>query len=185
MRRLSRRISIVAVSLAAVSLFAGGAVASPQTPMMVISGRGLDSLHLGARQSSAIAMLERLLGRATTNVAATPDLTNCGVSAQGSWHSLSVFFLHDRLVGLAFGPGHTPRVRTDLGLQLGDTLARARTLYGKRLTTSGNNGGAWFAKTSVGRLDGFLSPSGTHAQRPSSRILTIGVGVVGCPSMSP
>lgn len=169
----------------ALSLAHAGFSGAHSAPTTVLRGNGLETLRLGSAQSSAIATLNRLYGRPTSHVVATPELRNCGVEAQGSWHSLGASFNHHRLVGLAFGPGRTPSVRTDAGLRLGDTLARARDLYAKTLTTSGNNGGAWYVTTPVGRIDGFLSSSGANASRPSSTIITMDVGVVGCPAMSP
>jgi len=102
-----------------------------------------------------------------------------------SWHALTTYFNHGRLVGLSLGPGAKPNGRTPAGLELGDTLARARALYGTTLRTSTEQGGAWFVKTRDGRLDGFLDPSTGRTPGPSARILTIDVGDVGCPAMSP
>jgi hypothetical protein len=158
-----------------------GSTTSPAT----LTGAGLTALRLGTSQSKSVVTLTRLFGRPTTVVVSTPDSTNCGVSAQGSWHALSAYFDHRRLVGISIGPGRVPVIHTSSGLRLGDTLARARVLYGKNLTTSGNNGGAWFVATPQGRIDGFLNPSGAQAQGPSAIIITMGVGVVGCPAMSP
>ncbi len=185
MLALSRKIIAVFVVSTALNVANASLSDAHPSPVVVLSGNGLATLHLGARQSSAINTLVRLFGRASTRVTPTPALRNCGIQAQGSWHSLGVFFRHDRLVGLAFGPGRTPLVRTDAGLRLGDTLAKARKLYGGKLTTSGNNGGSWFIATSVGRIDGFLDPSGANSSHPSSKIITMDVGVVGCPAMSP
>jgi hypothetical protein len=96
-----------------------------------------------------------------------------------------VYVNHHRLVGFGFGPGHLPVVQRASGLNIGDALGRARALCGKRLTTSGNKGGAWFASTTQGRLDGFLSPSTVGPAKLSAKILTNDVGIVGCPAMSP
>ena len=170
---------------AALSLANAGVSGAHTSTAALLRGNGLAMLRLGARQPSAIATLDRLFGRPRSRVTATPDLRNCGVDAQGTWRSMSAYFLHDRLVGLSFGPGRTLSVRTDEGLRLGDTLARARAIYGRRLTTSGNNGGSWFVATRVGRIDGFLKPSGASALQPSATILTMDVGSVGCPAMSP
>jgi hypothetical protein len=101
-----------------------------------------------------------------------------------SWRALSAYFNRGRLVGLSIGPGTTPSVVTSLGLRLGDTVRVARSLYGKALRLSESQGGAWFVKTSDGRLDGFLRPSNGRPE-PTSRILTLDVGDVGCPAMSP
>lgn len=164
----------------------------PQNPLaaatrrpLVLDATGLSSLHLATNQSVAYQQMVRLLGKPTTPLTATPSLGLCGVGAMASWHAYSLYFNHHRLVGLSLGPGKVPAGETSRGLHLGDTLKRARSLYGTSLKTSNNGGGAWFVTTNKGRLDGFLSPSTSVAPRPQSRILTIDVGVVGCPAMSP
>ena len=107
------------------------------------------------------------------------------MAATASWHAMTAYFDHGRVVGFSFGPGHDPLVRTATGLTLGDTLSRARALYGKRLTDSNAQGGVWFAATTTGRIDGFLTPSTGRTPTGADRIETIDVGVVGCPAMSP
>lgn len=155
------------------------------TTSLVVSGQGLSTVHLGAKQTTALATLGRQLGAPSAKLTSTPGLTNCGVAATASWHAMTVFFDHGRVVGFAFGPSHLPAVRTAAGLRLGDTLSRARALYGHGLTDSNTQGGAWFAATTKGRIDGFLTPSTGRAPTGSDRIETIDVGVVGCPAMSP
>ncbi len=159
-----------------------GASAAPAT--VVLSGDAVSGVRLGEPQGRALTRLDQLLGRPTGRLATTAVLENCGVDATASWRSLSAYFDHERLVGVALGPGSRPRGETAQGLRPGDTLARARTIYGRRLTTSTAQGGVWMVRTSTGRLDGFLLPNGP---RPTarSRILTIDVGVVGCPALSP
>ena len=102
-----------------------------------------------------------------------------------SWHALSVYFDHEKLVGVSLGPGTEPVGQTAAGLRLGYSLSRAKELYGRLLRTSTNQGGAWFIKTSNGQLDGFLVPSTGLTTGLSSRIFTIDAGDVGCPAMSP
>ena len=167
-------------------------VVIPQNPLgastrrtLVLDANGLSTVHLGVNEKVAYTKLSHLLGAPTTQLRATPALDLCGVSAMATWHSFSLYFSHQRLVGMSLGPGKTPAGKTSGGLRLGDTLTRARTLYANSLRTSGNNGGAWFVAVHRGRLDGFLSPSGAAPPGPTSRILTIDVGVVGCPAMSP
>ena len=164
----------------------------PQSPLaaatrrpLILDATGLSSLHLATNQSVAFKQTVRLLGKPTTPLTTTPSLALCGVGAMASWRAFSLYFNHHKLVGLSLGPGKVPTGETSRGLHLGDTLKRARSLYGTSLTTSGNGGGAWFVATNKGRLDGFLSPSTAATPRPQSRILTIDVGVVGCPAMSP
>lgn len=185
MRAGPQRIVATLLVTAALSMANAGVSDAHPSTVSILRGNGLAMLHLGTHQPSAVTTLDRLFGRPRSRVTATPDLRNCGVDAQGTWRSMNAYFFHERLVGLSFGPGRTSSVRTEAGLGLGDTLARARALYGRRLTTSGNNGGSWFVATPVGRIDGFLNPSGANALRPSATILTMDVGSVGCPALSP
>jgi hypothetical protein len=155
------------------------------SPRLVISGNGLNVARFGARERTVETTMHRLLGKPTTPLSTTPALQNCGVSAMSSWHALSVYFYHEKLVGLSLGPGAEPNGQTSAGLRLGYSLRRAKALYGRTFRTSTNQGGAWFIKTSDGRLDGFLVPSTGLTPGPSSRIFTINAGNVGCPAMSP
>lgn len=158
---------------------------SSATTALVLSPRGISSAPLGTRQTKAEEVLTDLLGRPSKALSATSGLSNCGLDATSTWHSFSAYFNKDRLVGLSLGPGATPVGRTTRGLRLGDTLARAKSIYGTSLHTSTNQGGAWYVRTAGGVLDGFLVPSTGRSPRPSARIWTIDVGVVGCPAMSP
>jgi hypothetical protein len=152
---------------------------------LVISAHGANVAHLGEGELVAVKVLQDFLGPPTAALVSTPGIRNCGVDAMASWHSLIAYFDHDRLVGLSLGPGTIPVGRTSAGLQLGNTLARARSLYGTALRTSNVQGGAWFVRTSDGRIDGFVEPSDARSPGSTSRILTIDVGDVGCPAMSP
>jgi hypothetical protein len=150
-----------------------------------MSGQGLGVAQLGTGEPAAEKTFTQLLGAPSTPLTLTPGLSNCGLNAMSSWHGFSAYFDHGRLVGLSLGPDLTPSARTSSGLKLGDTLGRARALYGASLRSSTEQGGTWFATTSTGRIDGFLTPSTGRTPRHSARILTIDVGVVGCPAMSP
>lgn len=151
---------------------------------VVLSGRAVSGIGLGEPEGRTLIRLDRLLGRPTRRLTPTAVLENCGVDATASWHSLIVYFFDERLVGAALGPGGVPRGETAQGLQLGDTLARARAIYGRRLSTSTAQDGVWFVRTDAGRIDGFLL---VHGPRPNDRsqIATIDIGVVGCPALSP
>ena len=154
-------------------------------PLLVLNGQGLTIAHLGDRQSRVETRLLHVLGKPTMPLTSTPQLHNCGVSAMASWHSFSLYFNHERLVGVSLGPGSKPAGQTSSGLKLGNTLRHARALYGNALHTSASQGGSWSVATRNGPLDGFLIPSTGSVAGPSSRIQTIDVGVVGCPAMSP
>lgn len=162
-----------------------GAFASAPRRALVLDQYGLSTVHLGTSESSAYMKMSHFLGHPTTPITSTPALELCGVDAMASWHAFSLYFNHQRLVGISLGPGKGPSGETTRGLRLGDTLERARAIYGASLRTSANNGGAWFVAIGTRRLDGFLSPSSSRIPSPTSRILTIDVGAVGCPAMSP
>lgn len=176
---------LTVVTLLLLSLVLVATSSSATVTQLVLTPNGANVAHLGSRQSTSQKALSQLLGKPTEPLRATPGLVNCGVEAMSSWHSFSAYFNHGLLVGLSLGPGATPTGRTSRGLLLGDTLALARSLYGASLRTSTEQGGVWFVRTNKGRLDGFLVPSNGRTPKPSARILTIDVGVVGCPAMSP
>ena len=155
------------------------------TARLVINGNGLNVVRLGTSESIAVKKLSILLGAPTTQLSPTPMLRNCGVNSMAKWHAFSLYFDHSRLVGMSLGPGNEPLGRTSVGLEVGSTLRRAKALYGKSLRVSTNQGGAWFVRTTSGHLNGFLSPSSGRSPTPDAKILTIDVGNVGCPAMSP
>lgn len=182
----NRLLAIITLTLlvATVPALTASSGAEP-TPILVLSGSGLNVAALGASEAATVHALQHLLGAPSLRVAVTPGLSNCGVDAMATWHALITYFNDDQLVGLSLGPGTTPSGRTTVGLELGDTLSRARSLYGKALRTSNEQGGAWFVRTSSGRIDGYLKSSDARSPSPTSRVLTIDVGDVGCPAMSP
>jgi hypothetical protein len=176
---------VVAVVSAALGAGCFVASAAATSATLEVSGNGLSDVHLGTAETRTVTVLTRMFGHPNSKLSSTPGLRLCDVSATIGWSSMGVYFNHNRLVGLSFGPGHSPSVVTVAGLKLGDTLARARDLYAKELSTSTSQGGAWFVSTPVGRIDGFLKPSTGRAPTPSAKIWTIDVGVVGCPAESP
>lgn len=159
--------------------------AASASTQLTIGPRGLANVTLGLGQLTVNKRLTQLLGGPTLAITPTPLLSQCGVNAMASWHALSVFFNKNRLVGISFGPGGTPPVRTTAGLRLRDTWARARSLYHNTLHFSTLRGGTWYVKTRVGVIDGLLIPSTGKPPRANSRILTMDVGHVGCPAFSP
>jgi len=71
---------------------------------------------------------------------------------------------------------------TSRGLNIGDTLARGRQIYGGAFRLSSTQGGVWKA----GRLRGYAfgSPN-SRAVSVHSVVATIDAGDVGCPALSP
>lgn len=177
----------VVLAMLTVSSLVGTGLQGPTSaaPILVLNGQGLNVAHLGDRESAVTTTFRQMLGKPTVPITSTPQLHNCGVSAMTSWHAFSLYFNHERLVGVSLGPGTKPVGHTSAGLRLGETLRRAHALYGNSLHTSTSQGGSWSATTSNGPLDGFLVSSSGSVAGPSSRIQTIDVGVVGCPAMSP
>jgi hypothetical protein len=180
-----RKFLVTATSLTVLTMLSVSTMASAGPKPLTLTGKGLEIAPLGMNEAAAITSLTHAVGARTISVLAAPGLGNCGVDATATWHSMTAFFDHHRFVGVAFGPGLIPNVTTAAGLRVGDTLARARVLYPRKLTTSGSQAGTWFAQTPSGRIDGFLNPSTASAPKPNARIETIEVGVVGCPAMSP
>ena len=68
------------------------------------------------------------------------------------WPGLQAYFHQGRFVGYNYGGR---RLKTTAGLQVGDSMRQARRLYGNELRLSYEQGGAWFARTPLGTVDGF------------------------------
>jgi hypothetical protein len=177
----------VLIVLAACTVATFGAIVSPS---LARRGRAsaLDVLHadniarigFGERSRSVIIRLEFLLGRGP---AEHYRLTAaCDVDRVVAWPGLAVFFRRGRFVGYTYRPAdgarRVPTLATARGLQVGDTLAKAKRLYGRDFHASRRAGGSWWATTPRGRIAGLASgwPGG-----PKGSVATIGAGRVGCP----
>jgi hypothetical protein len=135
----------------------------------VLSGLGIGPARLGTRFGPTLAAVGNLLGVFGDR---TPG-RGCGVD-RGE-HMLDhndLFFGHGRFVGYEYS-GHF--LTTATGLRVGDTVARARRLYGAAFKTSAAQGGSW----SAAGLRGYLTAP------LNGRIATIDAGNVGCPALSP
>jgi hypothetical protein len=137
----------------------------------LLEGNGIGSVKLGQPRSAVIAELERLLGPPHETI---PGI--CGFGRSTDWIGLSIrshdvpsaelnlSFKRSRFVGYGYstnaeGPPRQPHgvlLATTRGLTLGDTVARARHLYGRA-----------FVDTSV--------PQGTP---PSTKLPRLPVGEV-------
>ncbi|HEX5266541.1 MAG TPA: SBBP repeat-containing protein [Acidimicrobiales bacterium] len=160
----------------------------PASGPIVLRGDGVASVKFGATQAAAVADLDGLLGSMTSTKPGT-GLSNCDVDTSTQWPMLTAFFFKGRFVGYSTlsvnGETLSPaNVATSAGLRVGDTLARARQLYGSALTTSFAQGGAWFVHTPSGVLEGYLT---SEPNQPSSTpsIASIEAGSVGCPAATP
>jgi len=135
----------------------------------VLSGRGIAFARFGTCFGPTLVAFGDSLGVFGDR---TPG-RGCGVD-RGE-HLLDhndLFFGHGRFVGYEYS-GHF--LTTTAGLRVGDTVARARQLYGAAFKTSEAQGGSW----SAAGLRGYLT-----APR-NGRIATIDAGNVGCAALSP
>jgi hypothetical protein len=89
---------------------------------------------------------------------------------------------------MAYAYASTPRatahVATLDGLRAGNTLAKARQIYGGNLHISPTQGGSRSAKTSDGALEGCLTAE-VGQKLATPRIMSIEAGAVGCPAGTP
>jgi hypothetical protein len=151
---------------------ASGRVASVDAARRLLEGNGIGSITFGLPRSAVMAGLERLLGPPHETI---PGI--CGFGRSTDWIGLNInsreanlsaelnlSFKDSRFVGYAYSEnaeGPAPQrqgvlLATIRGLTLGDTVARARHLYGRA-----------FIQTSV--------PQGTP---PSARLPRLPVGEV-------
>ena len=155
-------------------------------------GNGIGTAQFGQEESVAIANLDKVFGTPTTSKP-TDDAGNCTVDAYLMWPTMNAYFFQHRFVGynsasLLQGTGTKqviPSAATAQGLRIGNSLAQAKRIYGTSLTVSYAQGGSWFAKTSTGTLDGYLTAVPGHPTPPVPRIADISAGSVGCPAASP
>jgi hypothetical protein len=141
----------------------------------VLNANGIATVGFGRPPGDVMVEGHTLLGRPTKPYA--PDPTGCGVDHIIEWPGLSVHFERGRFVGYSFrGSDMTTR----RGLRVGNTLARARRLYGRAFKTSVAQGGSWSVETPTGRLIGYLSDV-----PPRGRIASIEAGNVGCAAVTP
>jgi hypothetical protein len=139
------------------------------TTPAVLSGGGIGPARLGKRFAPTLVAVSNLLGVFGYRGRGP----GCGVDT--AEHLLDhdvLFFGHGRFVGYEYS-GHF--LTTTAGLRVGDTIARARQIYGPGFKTSTAQGGSW----SAAGLRGYLTAP--H----NGRIATIDAGNVGCPALSP
>jgi YVTN family beta-propeller protein len=147
-----------------------------------LAGNGIGPARFGQPQRQVLTELGKLLGPPVRPYRGSGY--GCGVDHTIAWPGLQAYFGHGRFTGYSYrGTG----LQTTAGLQVGDSIRRARRLYRNALRLSFEQGGAWFARTPSGQLDGFTyGRSGTHTDiGPGSRIATIDAGTVGCAALSP
>jgi hypothetical protein len=174
-------------ALVACALVAGCAAASsaPRTASRelashnVLTADGIGQARFGESHATAVRRIDLALGRRAENPYYAIDFP--GIDHGAGWPRLIAYFHHGRFVGYDYWG---TRLSTARGLAVGDSVARARKLYGSALRTSLEQGGAYFVSTSSGTIEGFV-----HADSPPlaglSRISTIQAGSVGGPAIAP
>jgi hypothetical protein len=186
-RRRQDRVSafLLLSPLALVSSYTSPALASQVA--LVLRGDGAGAARFGQSEPMATKALDEALSstkRAVVNMAG-----NCTVDRAVQWPTFTAYFDRDRFVGYSTlaadgEPLRNAPMVTAKGLRVGDTLAEARRIYGDTLSTTLAQGGAWFAKTDDGTLDGYLTAE-VNSRVPAPRIASIEAGHVGCPAASP
>ena len=154
---------------------------------VVLLGDGAGAARFGQSEAMAIKELDQALAspkRVVVNMAG-----NCTIDRAAQWPTFTAYFDRDRFVGYSTlatdgKPLRRAQMMTATGLRVGDTLAKARQIYGDTLSTTPAQGGAWFAKTAAGTLDGYLTAE-VNSRVPTPRIASIEAGRVGCPAASP
>ncbi|HUI05197.1 MAG TPA: hypothetical protein VLZ77_16785 [Acidimicrobiales bacterium] len=154
---------------------------------VLLAGNGVGTVRFGEPESSAIADLGRLLGSPTHGP--IDESGNCTIDAAEQWRTLTAYFQGGFFVGfstLAVNAESLPQADTQTaqGLRVGDTVARARAIYGAAFQTSFAQGGSWSVTTAAGTLIGYLSAEPNQAG-PSPAIASIEAGSVGCPAATP
>ena len=147
-----------------------------------LAGHGIGQARFGQPQRQVLAELEAILGPPARPYRASGY--GCGVDRVIGWPGLQAYFGHGRFAGYSY---QGTDLQTTAGLRVGDSVRQARRLYRSSLRLSFEQGGAWFARTPDGQLDGFTyGRSGNRTDiGPTSRIGTIEAGAVGCAALSP
>jgi len=155
------------------------------SPHLLLEGDGVGAIRFGVSRASAVAALDRRLGRPQV---ARPIALGCDVDAYVQWSALVAYFLGGRFVGYStpldlHASRHDANEVTSEGLHVGDTLARLERLYAGRVELSLEQGGSWHASTPTGSLSGYLTNELHHSPVPA--VASIESGNLGCPAMAP
>jgi hypothetical protein len=175
--------AVVGVTLA-VAVLAGPSLAGRGRIQNVLHARRIGRAGFGLSPSRVIPRLNRLLRHRPTE--RLHVVHTCGVDHAIGWPGLVVYLRSNRFVGYSYRPAYgsrqVPILATARGLEVGDTLATAKALYGPDFHASRHHGGSWWARTPEGRLGGLASgwPEG-----PLGSVATIAAGRVGCPAVAP
>ena len=158
-----------------------------QPSLIKVFGNGVGQVPFGAAESRAIVQLEALFGKLKSTP--VPFKGNCGVTGVATTTHVEITFENKKFVGYEIGSAMgkvvtSPMAITSKGLELGDTIAQARKLYGSAFSASAAQGGSFTITTSRGRLIGLLvGPPVPVGQ--SDKIELLAAGFLGCPAMTP
>lgn len=150
----------------------------------VLAADGIGQVTFGSAPVVVTRLLTSLMGRPPSRPYHSSVI--CRVDHAIQWPGLAASFAHNRFVGYQYWSTTArpqPTLVTTHGLGVGDTVTRARQLYGRRFTTNAAQGGSWTAHTTTGNLFGYLT--GPPSQRPHDKIASIAAGHVGCPAVTP
>lgn len=142
---------------------------------------GVGDARFGEATNRAIAHLEGILGRPQT--AGPRPANSCDVTSSLVWRGFTAFFDHGHFVGYE-STRHSPS--TANGLHSGDTVAAAKTIYGRAFHPSTARGGSYRITLSSGDLIGYILGGVTDASVVlNAKIDGIFAGAMGCPGISP
>jgi hypothetical protein len=164
----------------------GVAAAVSSASNVVLRGNGISSVTFGQSEARVSSALQHLIGRASHPVQNDSADSHCEYDALLTWPKATAWFNRGKFVGYQVTDATVGvvTVATAKGLRVGASLTSARRLYGSSLTSSSEQGGAFFVSTSAGRIDGFLSNNPFY-DAVGARVTTIGAGIQGCPAMEP
>jgi len=185
-------VGLVAVGTPAIVMLRGPLAAEAGAPpaaskTVILLGDGIGKARFGQSERVATADLGNALSETKATVA--EHGRDCTIDMAVQWPALTAYFYQGRFVGYStFAANGEPLPKADMatakGLRVGDTLGEARRLYDGALRTTLAQGGAWFAKTPNGTLEGYLSAE-VNQESPPPRIASIEAGHVGCPAATP
>jgi hypothetical protein len=157
-RRPVACMGLAALTISFALLPSAVAQATDRRPVQLL-GNAVGGVRFGTSQGAAIDDLAKMFGSLkTTNFKA---IDWCGLTAQSTRSDVLFNFERGKFVGYELGnaSGETegqPNVVTAAGLRLGNTIAQAGGIYGRRFITSAAQGGSWNVRTPTGELVGLL-----------------------------
>lgn len=147
----------------------------------VLTPTGVGTAHFGEATNRAITHLKAFLGRPGS---ARPQSENsCDVTSSLVWRGFTAFFDHGHFVGY---DSTRQSLSTANGLRSGDTVAAAKTIYGRAFHLSMAQGGSYRITLSSGELTGYVRGGVTATSvAPHAKIDGIFAGATGCPGIGP